>query len=113
MSPFDLKSLPCARAQLEVNNTYNMSVDRQRNQLLAPAQMPGARPYSDVTLATWSLKSPATRPFVLQLVEADNKIKQKAPHYFSFVRGTTDEWWIPNTRDQEYGKSFHVITSSW
>ena len=42
---------------------------------------------TNITRASWHLKSPATWLFVWQLVQADNKGSTKEPHYWPWVTG--------------------------
>ena len=48
------------------------------------------RHYSDVTWASWCLKSSATRSFVQPLFQANFKESIKALHHWLFVRGNPD-----------------------
>ena len=59
---------------------------------------------TDVTWATWRLKSPATRPFVQRLAEANNMketSKIRATSATGLLWGeSTVERWIPLTKGQ-------------
>ena len=43
---------------------------------------------------------------------ADHRNNQ-SPASLAFVRGIHRDWWIPRTKGQLRGKSFHLVTSSW
>ena len=50
--------------------------------------------------AAWRPKSPTTRLFVRQHIQAKNKQYTKAPHNWPFMRGISpDDWCIPLQRD--------------
>ena len=42
--------------------------------------------YTDFTWAPRRLKSPTIRPFIQQLIQADNKVNAKALHHWPFVK---------------------------
>ena len=69
--------------------------------------------YSDVTWASWHLKSPATWLFFQQFVLTNNKENIKSSHDRPLWGESTDYRWIPLTKVQWCDKSFHVMTSSW
>ena len=79
---------------------------------------PGIRHIADnITLTSqWPscrLKSPATRRFIQRFalvnIKEASKLWVAAPSGGEF----TDDRWIPRTKHQQRGKSFHLMTSSW
>ena len=70
--------------------------------------------YSDVTWASWCLKSLTNQLFVQQLVQAYNKGDTKALHFWvPFWRESTIDQWIPPTKGQYCGKCFYAMASSY
>ena len=55
---------------------------------------------SDVTEASWHVKSPASRPLVQQLVQVNMKENIYAMHHWPFVRESTSHRLIPHTKGQ-------------
>ena len=69
----------------------------------------------DVTLtswwARWRLKSPALRLYALPLVQVQIKENIKAVRLLPLWGEFTGDRWIPRTKGQQRGKSFHLMTS--
>ena len=63
--------------------------------------------------AQWYLKSPASRLFTQQFIQAQIKENIKAPHHWPLCGEFTGDQWIPHTKGQQRGKCFHLMTSSW
>ena len=63
--------------------------------------------------ARWRLKSPPSRLFAQLFVQAQIKENTKAPRHWPLWGESISYWWIPLTKGQWRGKSFHLMTSSW
>ena len=63
--------------------------------------------------ASWCFKSPATRPFIQPLIQANNKGNTKALCHWLFVRGI--HWWPVDSphKGLEMPIRFHVVTSPY
>ena len=67
--------------------------------------------YTDVIMTT--IASQITSPTVVySIVHADQR-KHRSSASLAFVRGSHRDRWIPGTKSQQRGKSFHLMTSSW
>ena len=63
--------------------------------------------------ARWRLRSPASRLFTQPFIQAQIKENIKPPRHWPLCGEFTGYRWIPRTKDQQHGKYFHLMTSSW
>ena len=69
--------------------------------------------YSDVMMARWCLKSPASRSFTQRFNQVQIKENIKAPLHRPLCGEFTGDRRIPRINGQLRGKCFHWMTSSW
>ena len=62
--------------------------------------------------ARWRLKSPASWLFTQPFIQAQIKANIKAPRHWPLWREFTGDRWILLTKDQQWGKWIHFMTSS-
>ena len=58
-------------------------------------------------------KSPASRLFTQAFIQTQTKENIKAACHWPWCGEFTGDRWIPRTNDQERGRCFHLMTSSW
>ena len=63
--------------------------------------------------ARWRLQLPASWLFIQPFIQAQIKENTKAPRHWPLWGEFTGDRWIPRTKDQQRGKCFYLLTSSW
>ena len=110
-SLYALKAAPLIWCQWR--NTYNKCIYNRHVWFRFAFQLLSLRVhYSDVIMARWRLKSPASRLFTQPFIQARIKENFKAPRYRPLCGEFTGDRWIPRTNGQLCGKCFHLMTSS-
>ena len=73
----------------------------------------GISHYSDVIMSEMVSQITASRLFTQPFVQAQIKENIKAPRHWPLWREFTGDRLSPRTKDQQRGKCFHLMTSSW